>query len=463
MAVKAPQAQGELFLTRRHLMLFVIVTPLLLALAGFALQGSQAPSWPGQLADPSPRGRILAADGTILAEGQPDNRRYPEGSLAAHLVGFSGRVQPDGRYGLEGLEYTFDRRLQLGQDVQTTIDPSLQAAAQTELKATVEAVQAESGSVVMLEAESGRILASASYPEFDPNDQASFSRDSLINRPFLYQYEPGSVMKPFVVAALMESGRLSPREVIPAEPCLRVGDNTFCDVARHDGELEVKDVLRYSSNTAMLHLTERFEPQELHSWLGRYGFGRRLELDSLFTREGTLNAWRNWVPQDQASVTIGQGMSVTALQLATAYSVFANDGMFVTPHVVEGEQVPEPYAVLSPEVAYTIRSMLQYTVEESGLRKSKIPDVTMAGKTGTADVFDNRLGRYVEGDYTLSFAGMFPAERPQVVMVVYVQKPKVDTSSTYVAAPLFQAIGTRAVAHWGVSPREMPVAHQQTE
>ncbi|MEX2535918.1 MAG: penicillin-binding protein 2 [Trueperaceae bacterium] len=458
MALKAPQ--NELFLTRRHLMLFVIVMPLLLALAGFALQGSQAPTWPGQLVDPVPRGSILAADGTVLAEGQPENRHYPEGNLAAHIVGFSGRVQPDGRFGLEGIEYTYDGRLQSGHDVRLTVDPSLQAAAQTELRATVEAVEAESGAVVMLEASSGRILAAASYPEYNPNEQSTFSRDALINRAFLHQYEPGSVMKPFVIAALMESGRLSPREIIQAEACLRVGDNTFCDVARHEDELVVKDVLRYSSNTAMLHLSDRFSAQELHGWLGRFGFGRQLEFDSAFTRSGHLNSWQGWVPQDKASVTIGQSMSVTALQLATAYSIFANDGLLVTPYLIEGERVPEPYHVLSPEIAYTIRSMLQYTVEESGIRASMIPDVTMAGKTGTADIFDNEVGSYVKGDYTLSFAGMFPAERPQVVMVVYVQKPKLDTSSTYVAAPLFQSIGTRAVARWGVAPEALPVAQQ---
>lgn len=458
MALKAPPS--ELYLTRRHLMLFVTVLPLLLALAGFALQGSQTPSWPGQLSDPAPRGRILAADGTVLAEGRPENRHYPEGSLAAHLIGFSGRIQPDGRYGLEGLEYTYDRLLQQGLDVRLTIDPDLQAAAQAELQATMKAVDADNGAVVMLEAGSGRILAAASYPEFDPNDQGSYGREALTNRAFLHQYEPGSVLKPLVVAALMESGKLSPREVVPAEPCLRVGGNTFCDVARHDDELAVQDVLRYSSNTAMLHLTERFTPAELHSWLGRFGFGRQPELDSVFTRSGRLNPWQSWVPQDQASVTIGQSMSVTALQLATAYSIFANDGLLVAPQLVAGEPTPEPYPVLSPEVAYAVRSMLRYTVEESSLRHSKIPDVTMAGKTGTADIFDAELGRYVEDDYTLSFAGMFPAERPQVIMVVYVQKPEVDTSSTYVAAPLFQAIGTRAVARWGVPPIELPVAQQ---
>ncbi|HEX7003240.1 MAG TPA: penicillin-binding protein 2 [Trueperaceae bacterium] len=459
MAVKAQQ--NELILTRRHLMLFLIVMPLLLALAGFAVQGSQVPAWPGDLVEPEPRGRILASDGTVLAEGQPENRHYPEGTLAAHLVGFSGRIQPDGRYGLEGIEYIYDELLQSGRDVRLTIDPALQAAAQTELRRTVEGVEAQSGAVVMLEANTGRILAAASYPTYDPNRQEEYPRDALINRAFLHQYEPGSVLKPFTVAALMESGRLSPRELIPAEPCLRVGTNTFCDVSSHEDELAVRDVLRYSSNTGMIHLSERFTAEEQYGWLRRYGFGQKPPIDAAFARSGHLNPWQSWVPQDKASVTIGQSISVTALQLAAAYSIFANDGLYVPPYLVEGAEVPEPHHVISPEVAYTIRSMLRYTVEESGISASKIPDVTMAGKTGTADVFDNELGRYVEGDYTLSFAGMFPAERPEVVMVVFVKKPKTYTSSTYVAAPLFQAIGTKTVAHWGVAPQARPVAQQR--
>lgn len=453
-------APSELTLARRHLVLFLLTLPLLAALAGFALQGTQSPTWPAQLEDPLPRGRIIAADGTVLAEGRADARYYPEGTLAAHLVGFSGRVQPDGRYGLEGLEYTFDRRLQAGEDLALTIDPTLQAAAQSELRRTVESVEAQSGSVVMLEAETGRILAAASYPEFDPNEQENYPREALVNRAFLEQYEPGSVMKPLVIAALMESGRLSPREMIAAEPCLRVGSNTFCDVAGHEDELSIQDVLRFSSNTAMLHLTERFSPEELYRWLGRFGFGRSPEFDSVFTRSGHINSWQDWVPQDQASVTIGQGMSVTALQLATAYSILANDGMLVPPSLVEGEKTAEPYPVLSPEVAYTLRSMLHYTVENSGLRESRISGVSVAGKTGTADVFNSELGEYVEGDYNLSFAGMFPAERPQVIMVVQVAKPKLESSSTYVAAPLFRAVGTRTVAHWGDAPAPLPVAQQ---
>lgn len=448
----APTQPLELRLARRPLLLILIGLPLLAALAGFGMQQNQAPVWPTPPVVAPERGRILASDGTVLAEGDVASRRYPQASLAAHVVGFSGAIQPDGRYGLEGLEYTLDARLQAGLDATLTIDPILQAAAERQLAASIEANAAENGSVVMLEAGSGRILAAASYPTYDPNEQGRYQRSTIQNQAFLQQYEPGSVMKPFVIAALMQSDRLDPNETVEAPPYLRVGDKTFRDVAAHPNELEVRDVLRYSSNTAMLNLTQRFEPSELYGWLRHFGFGQSLPLRSAYTRPGTLNPWQSWVPQDQASVTIGQSVATTPLQLATAYSIFANDGVFIPPRLVEEESPGDAYRVLSSEVARTVRGMLRYTVEESGLRHSRIPGVTVAGKTGTADIYSPELGTYPDGWYSLTFAGIFPAENPRIVMVVMLQKPDASATSTYVAGPLFRSIGSEVVAHWGVAP-----------
>lgn len=457
MAVRA-HAPSELRLTRRYLMVVLLCIPLLLALAGFGMHQRSMPVWPQALTEEIPRGRILASDGTILAEGAVGLRSYPQGELAGHVLGFSGRVQPDGRYGLEGLEYTMEATLQAGHDVYTTIDPTLQAAAETKLAQAILEAEAESGAVVTLEARTGRILAAASYPQFDPNRFASFDRGALRNRAFLQQYEPGSVMKPFVVASLLETGRLRTDELVDAPMHLRVGNKTFGDVVQHDPMLSVPDILRYSSNTAMLALTTRFQPQELHAWLRHFGFGQDVDLASAFTRSGQLNPWEHWVPQDQASITIGQSVSTTPLQLAAAYSIFANDGVLVPPFLVEGESTPAPRRVLSPEVARTIREMLTYTVDQSGLRLAEIPGVDVAGKSGTADIFDLDEGRYIEDDYSLTFAGMFPADHPDIVMVVTVHKPRVNTSSTYVAAPLFRAIGSEIVAGWGLAPGAAPVA-----
>jgi cell division protein FtsI (penicillin-binding protein 3) len=445
---------SELKVARRHLLLVAIAIPLVLALAGFYLRQNSFAAWPELPTEPVLRGSVLAADGTILAEGPSDARTYPQGPLASHLVGFSGSVQPDGQYGLEGIEYYLDSVLATGANVATTLDPVLQAAAEAHLNATAREVQALSGAVVMLETGSGRVLAAASYPSYDPNSQGNFPRSHLLNRAFGFMYEPGSVMKPLVIAALLEDGRLAPGELVPAEMQLRVGNKTFRDIARHGPELTVPDVLAYSSNTAMLHLSERFSPQELYAWLDAFGFGREPDLVSAYSEAGLLNWWERWVPQDHASVTIGQSVAVTPLQLATAYSILANDGVLIAPTLTPYDRTEPPTRVLTPEVAQAMRTMLQHTVESGSLSATAIPGVTVGGKTGTGDVFDDLAGHYIEDEYNLTFAGMFPVDRPRVTMVVMLHRPQVEgSSSTYVAAPLFRRIGSEIVAHWGVSPQ----------
>jgi len=449
----------ELRFRRRGLMSVLLTLPLLAALFGFASQQRGAPSFPAPPADQPVRGRIIASDGTVLAYGPASDRRYPEGTLAANLLGFTGKQQPDGRYGLEGLEYSLDKRLQNGQDVRLTIDPSLQAAAETNLKRVAEKNQAADGMAVILEVGTGRILAAASYPSFDPNHWRQASPQDMIDRPFAQEYEPGSVMKPFVVAGLIQDGLLSPDATVHAPMSVHVGDKTFHDVEWHPSTLSIPDVLRYSSNVGMIALTWRFTPKQLHDWLARYGFGQPLDLNSIYSTSGLLNPWQNWVPQDQASNTIGQNVSTTAVQLAAAYSILAHGGVYVPPRLVEGETLPPPHRVLSQKVADTVFKMLIHVVNASALKYSKVPGVSVAGKTGTADIYDRRLGTYPKGEYSITFAGVFPADHPRVVTIVTLQKPQIGSkTSTWVAAPLFRAIASEVVAHWGMAPGSVALA-----
>jgi cell division protein FtsI (penicillin-binding protein 3) len=462
MALK-PNRKGnskeELRFTRRGLMSVLLTLPLLAALFGFVSQQRGAPVFPAPPADTPVRGKILASDGTILAYGPANDRRYPQGTLAANLLGFTGALQPDGRYGLEGLEYSLDRRLQAGHNVTLTIDPTLQAAAETNLKRVAEKNQAADGMAVILQVGTGRILAAASYPSFDPNHWQQASANDMMDRPFAQEYEPGSVMKPFVIAGLIQDGLLKPTEMIPAPMSVHVGDKTFHDVEWHKPVLSIPDILRYSSNVGMIHLTWRFTPKQLHGWLARYGFGQPLDLTSIYSTSGILNPWQNWVPQDQASNTIGQNVSTTAVQLAAAYSILANGGVYVPPRLVEGSSLPPPHRVLEKHVADTVFKMLIHVVNASDLRYSKIPGVSVAGKTGTADIYNRRLGTYPKGEYSITFAGVFPADHPRVVTIVTLQKPQVGSkTSTWVAAPLFRAIGSEVVAHWGLAPGSVALA-----
>lgn len=448
-----PGSNAQLTLRRGWLLRIGVSLPLLLAAVGFGMLQFRIATFPQAPTEEVVRGSILAADGTVLADGPVESRSYPYGTVAAGLLGFTGAVQPDGRFGLEGLEYTLDSRLAAGADVTLTIDPVLQAAADRHLAEATLSSGAESGSAVILEVGTGRILAAASYPTFDANDWRGAGREQMLNRPFQQVYEPGSVIKPLVIAGLLESGELLPTEMIDAPMTLRVGQKTFRDVARHDPVLSIPDVLAYSSNSAMIFLGQRFEPAQLHDWMWRFGIGQDMDLESTFTRSGLLNPWHLWVPQDQAANSIGQNLSTTPLQLAAAYSVFANDGIYVPPRLTADEVVPEPHRVLSPEVAQGVRSMLVHVTEVSGLRDAVVPGLDVAAKTGTADIYDAELGMYVPGDYSLTVAGMFPAARPKVVVVVVLQKPDEGATSTYTTGPLFRAISSEVVAHWGTAPR----------
>lgn len=456
--VQAPGAEAPLTpisgtplrLNKRPLFVLCLGLPLVVALASFVGAGTRPPTWPPLQVEPVQRGAIVTADGTVLAEGGSEGRSYPQGRLAAQLVGFSGAQQPDGVYGLEGLERRLDAELQAGHDVQLTLDAGLQSVAQTELARAARLHGAENGAVVMLEAGTGRVLASASYPEFDPNTQSTLADRSVINhRPFTAMVEPGSVMKPFVVAALMQAGRLQADEVLEVPLTLQVGTQTFRDVTAHDPELAIKDILRVSSNVGMIELGERFSSSELAAWYHHFGFGESVATRHAANAEGTINPPETWVPQDHASAVIGQSMSATALQLAAAYSIFANDGRYVTPQVVEAEVAQTPARrVLDPGVARTVREMLAYTVDHSGLSVAKFAGVSLAGKSGSADLFDTDKGEYIDAG-TLSFAGIFPAEAPRIVTVMYLQRVRQEGAlSVSVTAPAFKEIGAQAVALW---------------
>ena len=445
MVIKTPQRELEeegnvLRLRRRYLILLLLVLPFALAFYGFFSRQQTSPSFPSIPTETQERGKILSRDGTIFAEGPAEQRKYPQGTLAAHVIGFSGKLQKDGSYGLEGLEDTKDALLQNPNDVIITIDPNIQAIVQEELKKTVLNFDAENGSVVILETKTGRILSAASYPEFDPNTQAQISnRAAISNSAFLNHYEPGSVMKPFVVASLLQSGRLSLEEMIDTPMDIKIGEQRYRDVAKHESKLNPWDILRYSSNSGMINMSlGKFSDKELYGWLNHIGFGYAMDTPSIYTRAGLLPA-TPWVPQDQASRTIGQSITTTTLQLAALYNIFANDGLYLTPYLVEGDTLPEPRRVFSSEIAATMRKMLEYVVQQGHLNSIMPSELNVAGKTGTADSYDTRQGKYID-DYTLSFAGFFPANNPTITMVVSVQKATKATMSTFVSAPLFATI-----------------------
>ncbi len=455
---REPKPGLRLAKNRRNIIVVLFSISFIYILTGFVHIDNIKPKWPQGFEDVIPRGKIISRNGTVFAEGLAEHRRYPQNDLASHIIGFSGKLQDDGRYGLEGLEYSKDKYLQSGQDVVITIDPYIQAIVQAYLKDTIIKQKADNGTVVVLEAGTGRIIASASYPDYNLNQQSStFDRSVIVNKAFLNLFEPGSVMKPFIVASLLESHKLSLDEYIDTPMTKTVGEKTYRDVAQHASPMNPWDILRFSSNTGMINLSKRFTDNEEYQWLKHIGFGTDVGLKSAYTRSGNLRPPK-WVPQDQASITIGQSISTTTLQLAALYSIFANDGVYIPPYLIEDEARADARQIFSIETARTVRSLLKYVVDNSSLHKLMPKNSSIGGKTGTADIYNSKLGRYVKGDYSLTFAGIFPIENPKLTIVVSLQKPKVDVSSTYVAAPLFAKIQESITAYWQTAPEQSSYA-----
>jgi cell division protein FtsI (penicillin-binding protein 3) len=388
---------------------------------------------------------LLGARGVMLK--RRTERVYPYGRSLAQIIGFVGR---DG-HGLEGVEYFFDARLAAGKEVKLTIDPVIQAAAERALADAVEQRRATTGSIVAIEVGTGRLLAVANAPGFDPASFASASPEAFRNRAFLDRIEPGSVAKPLVAATLLELGRLSPTELLAVEPAIQFGPKTIRDQNRRGDEIvemDLAEILRVSSNVGIIALNQRLDSRELHSSLTSFGIGQKPDLP-LPTARGELRSPETWFAFDHASAAIGQGFSVTALQLALAYSAIAADGVLVAPVLEADRRSPEQQRVMSVETSRIMRSLLYRVVDEGTGRLARVSGYSVAGKTGTAQVAEN--GRYSTEIFASLFAGFFPADRPRMAVTVIIQGSQRGIQGGDVAAPVFRAVAGETLAYWGLA------------
>jgi cell division protein FtsI (penicillin-binding protein 3) len=410
------------------------------------------------------RGRIVLRDGTVMAESfEPRRndpsvsnkeretrqaRRYPQGSLAGQVMGFYSAASMKG---LEGLETFAENRLKAGQDVVLTLDPVMQATAEAQLEQMILDQNAEAGSVVALEAGTNRILAMANYPRFNPERRDGYDGTQWLNRATRVQYEPGSTMKALTAAILVNEGAARPETTVDAPMWRNVSGHIVNDAIKHKPLLTLQEVLRYSSNVGISRLAEtRIPMQTLHTYLTDFGIGQPMKLEGASPVRGLLRNWQSWRPIDHTTVTFGQGVSTTTLQLAVAYSVLTNDGVLIAPRLIEGTPAQMTRRVLSVQAAQTTRAMLKNVVEEGLPYTAVIPGYCIGGKTGTAQVAIN--GRYSSDVFGALFAGFFPCDKPRVTMVVEVYHPKKQIHGSQVAAPTFRRIAEEILAHWGVMP-----------
>jgi len=406
-------------------------------------------------------------------------RYYPAGDLTAQLIGITNI---DDR-GLEGIELEYQEWLAgkpgsrrvikdrlgrviedaenirppvEGHDLALSIDSKLQYLAFRELKAAVLRHQAKAGGIVVLDIKTGEVLALANLPGFNPNNRATLDMRRARNRAITDTFEPGSTLKPFTVAAALEAGVIKPDSVLQTAPgWLTVGDATIHD-AHPEALLTVGQVIQKSSNVGAAKLALALPRQSLWGMLSGVGFGMPPQLGFPGEVSGFLRAYQHWRPIEQATLSYGHGISVSLLQLARAYTIFATNGELQSLTLVRRDQPAEGKRVISERTALAVRSMLELVVRAGGTApRARIMGYRVAGKTGTAHKLE---GKGYAGDrYVSSFIGIAPASDPRLLVAVMIDEPSAgEYYGGVVAAPVFSQVMSEALRMLGV-PHDAPI------
>ncbi|MBK1672544.1 cell division protein [Ectothiorhodospira shaposhnikovii] len=425
-------------------------------------------------------GRQVMAMGIPGVALQREYRRYyPMGEVSAHVLGFTNI---DDR-GQEGLELAYNtwltgepgakrvvrdrlgrvirdveniRPARPGQDLVLTIDQRLQYLAYRELKAAVQAHGALAGSAVIMDARNGDILAMVNQPSYNPNNRGTLRGESARNRAVTDLIEPGSTIKPFTVAAALESGQFQKESLLQTSPGrMRVGRHTVTDI-RNYGLIDLTTLISKSSNVGASQLALAIEPQQLWETFYRAGFGRGTGSGFPGEAGGNLRDFFHWRDVERATMGFGYGLSVTPLQLAQAYAAIANEGIMYTPRLVVSDAPREAYRVMSADAARDLVHMLEVAVSREGTGiRAAVEGYRVAGKTGTARKLVD--GGYARGRYLSLFAGMAPASDPRLVMVVIIDEPGGDQYyGGQVAAPIFSGVMRGALRLMDIPPDNLP-------
>ncbi|MDR2092652.1 MAG: penicillin-binding protein 2 [Azoarcus sp.] len=428
---------------------------------------------------PELAGKVAALELPGIYQEDEFRRFYPSGEIMSHLLGFTG-VQDHGQ---EGIELMFesvlagqagkkrvvkDLRGKLvenaqiitephnGKDVTLAVDSSIQYLAYTALSEAVRRHKAQGGAAVVLDVQTGEVLALVNAPTFNPNNLAHRTGEQLRNRVFTYVFEPGSIMKPFVTAMALESGKF--RATTPIDTRngrFVVGKGVIRDTHPYP-TLTVSEIIQKSSNVGVSRMALEFEPESMRDFYARMGFGLPLQTGFPGEKSGYLPPARNWTPFEQATMSFGYGVSVTLIQMARAYLAFARDGELLPLSLTRVDAPPSGTRVFSPQVAREVRQMMETVVAPGGTAtRARIMGYRVAGKTGTANKIESR--KYVN-KYVSSFIGLAPASNPRLVVAVMIDDPTGGQhSGGVVAAPVFAQVAEGSLRALGVAP-DVPLA-----
>ncbi len=428
----------------------------------------------------------------IASDQEPLGLRVdPQGTTGSTLIGFTGVDNQ----GLAGVEYAFNEQLSgkpgkivestdndgrpipfggrvvqpalVGDTVVLTIDRMLEYEAETVLRSTVERYHAQGGSAIVLRASTGEILALANDPNYDPNDFAASPADAWRDRAITDPYEPGSTFKLITAAAALDSGKVSLDDTFPAVDALEVGNRIIHNaddglMASGRSRETVDDIVAFSHNVGAAEIAMRIGKQTMYDYIERFGLDQPTGVDLPGESAGLVGTPDTWYGSRLATIGFGQGVSVTALQLARAYGAIADGGQLMRPLIVRSVvgadgKVVKTYTpqsqgrVMKPQTAAALMAIMRDVFARGTAKAIKLPGYALAGKTGTAQMVVN--GSYVPGAYTASFVGIVPADRPQYVVLVKIDRPQGEYYGSIVAAPAFAALADRVLWREGVLPK----------
>ncbi len=415
-----------------------------------------------------------------------DKRYYPKRWLAARLIGFSGMDNQ----GLAGIEYQYDgilksrpivvmaKRDALGniygymdgvnqsdlQEIVITIDSNIQFLVEKILKETFERYQAKAAIAVVMDTRTGEILAAAEQPEFDPNDFISYPPTRYKSLTVTQGYEPGSTFKVFVAAAALDRGSSKPDDKFDTgKGFIMVGENTIKEASgKGYGVLTFREIISKSSNVGIIMLAQKLGDEEFYYYIKRLGFGAKTGVDIPGEATGLVREFKKWSILSLPSMSYGQELAVTPIQMVTALSVLGNGGMSVTPHilkqvvsagkVVREFRAPAPKRIISEKAARETVNMMRLAVTNGTGRRAYIKEYDIAGKTGTAQKFDKELAMYSKDKFLSSFMALFPSDNPRFSVLVMIDEPSGAGWGGEVATPVARDIVVEMARYLGIPP-----------
>ena len=406
-------------------------------------------------------------------------RYYPSGEVTGHLVGFTS-IDDEGQEGLElafnhwlsgesGAKRVLKDRLgrsvenvasikppRPGQDLRSSIDLRLQYVSYRTLKAAIQQFRADAGTVVVLDIDSGEVLAMVNQPAYNPNDRSQYSAERYRNRAITDIFEPGSSIKPLIVAAALESGAYRPTSIVDTAPGYVVVGPKKIEDTRNLGRISLTTVLSRSSNVGATKVALSLEPEQLWGTMTRFGLGELTASGFPGESAGLLTHYSHWQPITQATLAYGYSVSLTPLQLAQAYAAIGGDGVMRPVSLVALDQPAQGERVLSVDTARAVRRMLEEVVRPGGTgTKANVAGYHVAGKTGTAWKF--AAGGYSQDKYLSIFAGFAPANDPRLAVVVVIDEPKGELYyGSDVAAPVFGEVMAESLRLLAVPPDALP-------